>query len=323
MVTFESINKPNSLIGVGLRHLHYNQALDNDNPLNQDIDFVEIHAENFFVEGGIKRKLLDEICDKYELSVHGTSLGLGSLLPLPDATLDKFCQLIEYTQASMISEHLCFNRAQVNGKVVHTGDLLPLAFNTQTLDAVCFNVSALQDRVKRPILIENLSAYLDMTSLQLKQEFNRNSGYDDFTELEFIHSLCDQTGCGLLVDINNMIVNEINYSNNSRKPTPFNTDHAYLNIVNKLKAIEPKFVGEIHLAGFSSQQVEGFVVDDHAQPVSELCWRLYEQALLHFGPVATLVEWDNNLPAWEVLTAEAKKASAIMKGHYPIKPVND
>ncbi len=311
MVTFDSVNKPNSLIGVGLRHLHYNEALDDQNLHNQGIDFVEIHAENFFVEGGIKRALLDDICSKYELSVHGTSLGLGSLVPLPKSTIEKFTQLIEYTQPSLISEHLCFNRAQFNGQIVHTGDLLPLAFNKQALDAVCFNVGAVQDAIKRPILIENLSAYLDVSATELEGSSN------EFTELEFIHSLCQQTGCGLLVDINNMIVNEMNMWNHSAKSTLFCVDNAFTNIINKLKAIEPKYVGEIHLAGFSRQQVEGFIVDDHAHPVSELCWRLYEQALIHFGPVATLVEWDNNLPTWAVLTEEAKKASTIMNEHYP------
>lgn len=292
MTSFSAIPQPKALIGLGLRHSHYAQALSN-NPINQQIDFVELHAENFFAAGGIALELLSDVSEKYQVSIHGTSLGLGSNMSVPDRTLEQFAQVVNLTQATWVSEHLCFNRAQVNGQTLHSGDLLPLAYNQGSLNILSDNVSQVQDKLKRPILIENLSAYLEASALDSAQQ-------DDMTEFEFLIALCKKAGCGLLLDINNLIVNALNQGQKNI------VQHVYSHI----KTIPPSLVGEIHLAGFSENQVNGFIVDDHANAVSDQCWALYEETKGLFGNVPTLIEWDNDLPAWEVLVSEAQKARA-------------
>jgi uncharacterized protein (UPF0276 family) len=290
LIPFAAIPRSNSLIGVGLRHPHYTQALS-DIPLNKHIDFVELHAENFFAKGGIALELLYDAAQKYAISIHGTSLGLGSNMPVPADTLEQFAQVVEVSQAKWVSEHLCFNRAMINGRIMHSGDLLPLAYNQASLKVLATNIGQVQDRLKRPILIENLSAYISVSAIDATQQ-------DDMSEFEFLIALCKLAGCGLLLDINNLIVNALNQKQSSV------IDHVYAN----MQKIPAKLVGEIHLAGFSNKQVNGFIVDDHAHAVSGQCWTLYKKAKGLFGNVPTLIEWDNNLPEWEVLVGEAQKA---------------
>jgi uncharacterized protein (UPF0276 family) len=290
LIPFSAIPQPNSLIGVGLRHYHYTQALS-DSPINKHIDFVELHAENFFAKGGIALELLHDAAQKYAISIHGTSLGLGSNMPVPIDTLEQFAQVVEVSKAKWVSEHLCFNRAKVNGQIMHSGDLLPLAYNQTSLSVLATNIAQVQDRLKRPILIENLSAYISASTIDATQQ-------DDMREFEFLIALCKQAGCGLLLDINNLIVNALNQKQSNV------IEHVY----SSMQQIPPNLVGEIHLAGFSNKQVNGFIVDDHANAVSEQCWALYKKAKTLFGNVPTLIEWDNNLPDWEVLVGEAQKA---------------
>ena len=290
MKPFITKTQPNSPVGVGLRHSHYTQALE-DTELNNSIDFVELHAENFFVNGGIAHELLNDIAQKYAISVHGTSLGLGSNLPVPKEVLQQFAQLVALTNAQWVSEHLCFNRAVVNGEVLHSGDLLPLAYNQASLDVLVNNVVQVQDTIKRPILIENLSAYVSASQID-------NSAVNEMSEVTFLRALCKQAGCGLLLDINNLIVNALNQKQANI------VEHVY----GILQQIPAELVGEIHLAGFSDNTVNGFIVDDHANAVSAQCWQLYQKAKELFGNVPTLIEWDNNLPSWDTLVGEAQKA---------------
>lgn len=290
MTPFSATPKPNALIGVGLRHSHYSQALS-DNTLNQHVDFVELHAENFFAQGGIALTLLSDISEKYQVSIHGTSLGLGSNMPVPNDVLKRFAQVVEVSQAKWVSEHLCFNRAQVNGQTLHSGDLLPLAYKQESLDILANNIAQVQDTLGRPILIENLSAYIKASDLDSNQA-------DDMSEFEFLIALCQQAGCGLLLDINNLIVNALNQQQDNI------VEHVY----SQIQTLPAHIVGEIHLAGFSDKQVNGFIVDDHANAVSEQCWELYKKTKNLFGNVPTLIEWDNDLPTWEVLVNEAQKA---------------
>jgi uncharacterized protein (UPF0276 family) len=287
---FSATAQSNSLIGVGLRHAHYTEALS-DNAINKYIDFVELHAENFFAKGGITHELLIDTAQKYALSIHGTSLGLGSNMPVPTAILEQFAHVVEISNAKWVSEHLCFNRAIVNGQVMHSGDLLPLAYNQRSLATLDTNIAQVQDRLKRPILIENLSAYISASAIDPTQQ-------DEMNEFEFLIALCKQTGCGLLLDINNLIVNALNQKKSNV------IEHVFAS----MQQIPADLVGEIHLAGFSKQHVNGFIVDDHANAVSEQCWVLYKKAKSLFGDVPTLIEWDNNLPQWEVLVGEAQKA---------------
>lgn len=283
-------SKPNALVGVGLRHSHYSQALSN-NTINDTIDFVELHAENFFAAGGIAKELLRDVSNKYQVSIHGTSLGLGSNMPVPKDTLEQFASVVEYTGAKWVSEHLCFNRAHVNGQTLHSGDLLPLAYNQKSLLILRDNITQVQDRLNRPILIENLSAYIEASAFDCNER-------DDLCEMEFLIELCETAGCGLLLDINNLIVNAINQGH----------EEVVTHVYSQLKTLPKTLIGEIHLAGFSDKQVNGFIVDDHANAVSKQCWSLYEKTKQLFGNVPTLIEWDNNLPTWEVLVNEAQKA---------------
>ena len=290
MTPFSATSQPNTKIGVGLRHSHYSQALSNS-PLNHQIDFVELHAENFFAEGGIALTLLKDISEKYQVSIHGTSLGLGSNMPVPNEVLKRFAQVLEVSDAKWVSEHLCFNRAQVNGQILHSGDLLPLAYNQESLRILTNNIAQVQDTLGRPILIENLSAYIKASALDKNQS-------DDMSECEFLIALCQKAGCGLLLDINNLIVNAVNQGH----------DNIVAHVYSQIKTLPAHIVGEIHLAGFSDKQINGFIVDDHANAVSQQCWELYKKSKDLFGNVPTLIEWDNDLPTWEVLVGEAQKA---------------
>lgn len=283
----------NNLVGVGLRHSHYNDALS-QNPLNEHIDFIEIHAENFFASGGISQALLKDIANKYKVSVHGTSLGLGSSAKVPQDILQQFTKVVNNSQAFLVSEHLCFNRIQTPQGMFHSGDLLPLAYNNEALNILTANIQLVQDSLKRPILIENLSAYLAASEID-------KHVHDSMSEIEFLIALSKQSGCGLLLDLNNLMVNALNQG----------LENPVQTIYQNIQALPSQIIGEIHLAGFSEQTVEGFIVDDHANYVSEQCWQLY--ALLHnkIGPKPTLVEWDNQLPEWHELVGEALKAKEI------------
>jgi uncharacterized protein (UPF0276 family) len=290
---FQAKPQTQPLIGVGLRHPHYTSSLS-DLPINKHIDFVEIHAENFFAQGGISQTLLADVAAKYKVSVHGTSLGLGSGLPVPHDTLEQFAQVVDVSHAFLVSEHLCFNRAKVGDRILHSGDLLPLAYNQASLDLLTQNIEQVQTRLQRPILIENLSAYIQAHEIDANET-------DEFSEMAFLTALCKQAGCGLLLDLNNLIVNALN----QKLASPVQ------NIIDNIAQLPSHLIGEIHLAGFSPKQVQGFIVDDHASAVSAQCWQLYENALARFGNVPTLIEWDNNLPEWEVLVAQADKARAL------------
>jgi uncharacterized protein (UPF0276 family) len=318
-----SITKPSSPIGVGLRHSHYSEALASALPSSDSsqcgsnetlpqVDFVEVHAENFFAAGGATHSLIQDIAQKYPLSVHGTSLGLGSSLPVPKDILQQFSKLVKDTQPMLVSEHLCFNRAKVNGKILHSGDLLPIAYNSESLDTIVSHIQQVQESIQRPLLIENLSAYIAPS--QLDQQCK-----DDMTEFEFLVKMCEAAGCGLLLDLNNLIINELNRK--SLDPLAI--------IQARLDEVPSHIVGEIHLAGFTqrsqsnrenskreasnydtSNQIQ-FIIDDHGAPVSEQCWQLYQYALQKFPGTPTLVEWDTQIPEWSVLVEETSKARSI------------
>lgn len=340
--------KPNSLIGVGLRHSHYSEALssvsaspDGSNSDSTSVDFVEVHAENFFAAGGATHSLIHDIADRYPLSIHGTSLGLGSVLPVPKDVLQQFSALVKSTQPMLVSEHLCFNRAQVNGTILHSGDLLPIPYNTASLKTIVAHIQQVQESIQRPLLIENLSAYISPSkvisnrNIPISDQLEGQSGAeredeiiaqlaaqaphsvhnnDDMTEFEFLNNMCEAAGCGLLLDLNNLIINELNL----KTPKPLDA------IQQRLKTLPAHIVGEIHLAGFTEQlpvsnssrasaEQPHFIIDDHGAPVSEQCWALYYYALQLFPGTPTLVEWDTQIPEWSVLVNEASKARAIAR----------
>ena len=300
--------KPNPVIGVGLRHSHYPNLLQGD---KQNVDFVEVHAENFFAKGGASRAVLQDVIERYPLSLHGTSLGLGSTSAVPQDVLSQFAELVQLTNPMLVSEHLCFNRASISStgksaQVVHSGDLLPIPYNQASLDNIVSHIQQVQDRIGREVLIENLSAYIKPSQLVADAR-------DSMTEFEFLVEMCGKAGCGLLLDLNNLIINELNLvnstssTNNAASTSSFSLD----NIKEQLTLLPPHLVGEIHLAGYTSSKQQAFIIDDHGAPVSSQCWDLYECALQHFDDTPTLVEWDTQIPEWSVLLAEANKARHI------------
>ncbi len=275
-------------VGVGLRHAHYQAAFEE--PAN--IDFVEVHSENFYAKGGATQALLQNVFEQYAVSFHGTSMGLGSLAPIPPQATQKLVDLCSHYSPKFISDHACFNWGHIGlgpaqEQLVHGGDLLPIAFNSTSLQNFADNVEALQDQLKRPILIENLSAYLAV-------------GDNTLDETEFLNALCEKTGCGLILDINNLIVNAHNQQIDAQ---PYAEQY--------IKSIRSSAVQEIHLAGCTPMPIGEIMVDDHAMPVPDAVWQAYSFAMQTLGSRPTLVEWDNALPSWQTLIAEADKARSV------------
>lgn len=275
-----------SKVGVGLRHPHYREALLG----TSSIDFVEVHAENYFAQGGLASELLSALTELYPMSLHSTSMGLGSAQGINTEYLGKLKKLAERINPILISDHACFTWSHFNGRSVHAGDLLPLEFTHESLKVMAENIDRVQSLLGRQILVENLSAYVAFNTSQM-------------SETEFLSELVERTGCGLLVDLNNLIVNARNFSR--REP---------LAVAGQwLAQIPQKSVAEIHLAGYSQVAPGELIIDDHSQPVSDECWTLYADAIERFGAVTTLIEWDNELPSWETLLTQAQQAKAVMQ----------
>lgn len=287
---FKSENKV--AIGVGLRHPHYADvlapSLNIEASDSMQIDFVEVHSENFFAQGGASRALIKEVAEKYPVSLHSTSLGLGSKASIAGGYLESLSELANIVNPFLMSDHAAFSWSEVEGKSVHAGDLLPIAFNEKNLKNMANNIDAVQQLTGQRLLIENLSAYLQPKESML-------------AETEFLVALTELTQCGLLIDLNNLLVNANNFSDISA------LEYAQ----DWLQKIPAHVVGEIHLAGFTPVAEGELAIDDHSQPVSDHCWQLYEFALQRFGAVPTLIEWDNNLPSWQELLLEAHKARIV------------
>jgi uncharacterized protein (UPF0276 family) len=272
------------LIGVGLRHQHFTEALTT--PSN--IDFVEVHSENFFAQGGATQNVLAQANEKYDISLHSTAMGLGSAQGVPNHYLQKLKELASTCKPILMSDHAFFSWSQLKGQQVHAGDLLPLAYSEQTLKVLAHNIDSVQQSLGRSLLVENLSAYIQYSHACM-------------SETEFLVRLAELTGCKLLVDLNNIIVTANNI--NSAQPLAYAQQW--------LAEIPTTMVGEIHLAGFTKVKEGELIIDDHSQAVSSQGWHLYRHALERFGKIPTLVEWDNNLPSWQTLLAEADKARTI------------
>jgi len=280
-----------NIVGVGLRHEHYYDAINH--PAN--IDFVEVHAENLFMQGGIVKDLIHSAKKHYDLSIHATSLGLGSITAPCDSAVDTLKGLVSEFDPLLVSDHACFNRALVHGKQIHTGDLLPLRYNRMSLDILSRHVDQVQLALGRPILIENLSAYIAPSS-------------EDMPEFAFLAELSKKTGCKLLLDLNNILVNQHNNAVfKSRALTKPDVSKA----IQSLQPISSEMIGEIHLAGTTPVGPGELMVDDHARTVSDSCWLFYRDVIQTYGPAPTLIEWDQDLPDWTNLVELALKAKAI------------
>ena len=274
--------------GVGWRHPHYAELLET----RPALDFLEVHSENFFADGGAALALLQQARASYPISLHGVGLALGSAAGVDPWHLDQLVRLAERIAPVRISDHACFARAAVNGREVHAADLLPIPFNQESLDVFCRNVQQVQDRLKRPLLVENLSAYITLAG-------------SDRSETDFLGELVQRTGCALLVDVNNIYVNALNarIAGAQDAADPLRACERWL------AQLPAGAVGEIHLAGHCV--MEDIVIDDHGSRVADEVWQLYAHAVKRFGPVPTLIEWDTAIPSLAVLLGEAERARRL------------
>lgn len=259
--------------GIGLRPPHY-QAVLADKPA---IDWVEIISENFLVAGGNPRAVLRQVRTRMPVVMHGVSLSLGSVDPLDEAYLADLGALAREIEPAWISDHLCWS--SFGG---HTGhDLWPLPFTEEALAHVATRVATVQERLGRPILVENVSSYLRFA-------------HSSMPEWEFLAALTERTGCGLLLDVNNIFVSASNHGFDAR---------AFL------QGIPLGCVGQIHLAGHRDEGTH--LLDTHDHPVCEGVWELYAAAIARFGGVATLIERDDDIPPLAEVVAESHRAAAL------------
>ena len=271
-------------MGIGLRQPHYDALLREPPRLG----FVEVHAENFFADGGAALAVLHAARERWPVSLHGVGLSLGSAAGLDDWHLDRLHRLVQRIEPVRVSDHACFARAprRAGAAPVHANDLLPVAHTEAALDILVANVQRVQERLKRPILVENLSAYLRWAD-------------DVMTEPDFFNRLARRSGCGLLLDLNNLVVNALNDGVDEVAAACAWVD-----------AIDPAIVGEIHLAGY--HDAGDIVIDDHGSRVRDNVWQVYRHALQRLGPRPTLLEWDTDLPALAVLLDEAARAARLL-----------
>ena len=274
--------------GIGLRFRHH-QAVADERP---DVAWFEVHTENY-MGGGIAPRYLDRIRRDYPISLHGVGLSLGSADGLDAAHLARVRSVVDRVEPGLVSEHLSWSA--VGG--TYLADLLPLPMTEEALAVVCRHVDQVQTCLKRRILIENPSTYLRFL-------------HSSIPEWEFLAQVAQRTGCGILCDVNNIYVSACNHG---------------WDAMCYLAALPPASIGEIHLAGHSIRQLDQgrtLRIDDHGSRVAVEVWTLYRAALKRFGPVPTLIEWDTEVPALEVLMEEAATAEAFLEeqGHESIYP---
>lgn len=263
--------------GIGLRAPHYSDVLETLPP----VGWLEVHSENYFGAGGKPLYYLERLRAHYPLSLHGVGLSLGSTDALNARHLERLKALIQRFEPALVSEHLSWS--SISGHYLN--DLLPLPYTEEALAHLVRRVSQVQEFLERQLLIENISSYLHYTESTIP-------------EWEFITALSERSGCGLLLDVNNIYVSACNHGFD---PGIY------------LQAIPPAAVREIHLAGFTINRFEDgeILIDTHNQRVAPQVWTLYRQAIRRFGNIPTLIEWDMDLPTLEVLVAEARQADRI------------
>jgi len=267
-------------VGIGLRAPHVAQVL----ATRPHVPWFEVHTENYFDEGGAARDALDAVAEHYPLSLHGVGLSLGGTDPLDRAHLAKVKRLVDRLRPALVSEHASWG--SVRGR--HFNDLLPLPYTRETLGHLAERVCAVQDALGRRILVENISTYYRFPESVVP-------------EAEFLACLSIRTGCGLILDVNNVYVDACNHGLDAR---------AFL------RTLPRDAVGEMHLAGFERRG--GLLVDTHGARVDPAVWSLYEEAVARFGEVPTLVEWDTDIPDFAVLLEEAARASVIQGARHDL-----
>jgi uncharacterized protein len=266
--------------GVGLKPEYFRTIVESA-PV---VSFFEIHAENYMVDGGAFHHYLTQIRENYPLSIHGVGLSIGGEAPLDTDHLDRLAALLDRYAPASFSEHLAWSSH--NGTFVN--DLLPLPYDRKTLKRVCVHIDQVQTHLGRQMLLENPATYLEFAASSM-------------SEAEFITEVIRTTGCGLLLDVNNVYVSCINHH---RDPNAY------------IQALPLSATREIHLAGFAQDRDEAgypLLIDHHGSPVAESVWHLYQFALSLTGPVATLIERDNDIPPFKVLLAEALRAEQFLQ----------
>jgi uncharacterized protein (UPF0276 family) len=257
-------------IGIGLRAPHYRDFLEQ----RPKVDWLEVHTENYFDRGSRDSHVLQQLREHYPVSLHGVGLGIGSARGFSERHLARVREVVERIEPVLVSEHLCWGAVDDR----HLNDLLPLPLTPEALELVCERVHRVQDALRRRILLENVSTYVRYRA-------------DVMGETEFLAEVARRTGCGVLLDVNNLYVNQCNHGEDAQLA---------------MESVEPSSVGEIHLAGHLV--TDEAVIDHHGARVDDKVWRLYEHALERFGSVPTLIEWDTDIPALDVLLVEAQRA---------------
>jgi uncharacterized protein (UPF0276 family) len=248
-----------------------------------------VHSENFFAAGGESLRVLEAVRERYPVSLHGVGLSLGSSDDLSGRHLAKLKRLVERIEPAAVSEHLCWS--SVDGRFLN--ELLPLPHTEEALAALCIRIDRVQNFLGRSIMVENVSSYLRFAGAEMP-------------EWTFLAELARRSGCQLLLDVNNIHVSAANHGFDAR---------------DYLRAIPAERVGEIHLAGY--EQVDDFLFDTHSRPVYPAVWELYGEALARLGPRPTLIEWDSDIPAFDVLQEEMHKADRLLATATETRHVRD
>jgi uncharacterized protein len=245
--------------------------------------FFEVHAENYMGAGGPPHRALETLRRDFSISMHGVCMSIGGERPLDKAHLARFQHLVERYEPALVSEHLAWSTHET----IYFNDLLPLPYTDATLHRVCDHIDQIHEAIRRPMLLENPSTYVSLAESTM-------------SETDFIRRVARRTGCGLLLDVNNVFVSATNYG---------------FSALDYLSDFPLANVGEIHLAGHAEQsddEGELLLIDSHNGPVADAVWKLFEIVVSRCGPVPTLVEWDSNIPDWPILKAEAAAAQAIL-----------
>jgi uncharacterized protein len=264
--------------GVGLKPEHYDDILES----RPDIGWFEIHPENYMGDGGAPHFYLSRIRARYPISFHGVGLSIGSAGPVDKTHLARLGRLLRRYEPAMFSEHLAWSTHDGS----YLNDLLPLPYTAETLNTVCRHIDEVQSALQRRMLIENPSTYFQDCEMG---------------ETDFLAEVARRTGCGLLLDVNNVFVSA---SNNGFEAEDY------------IDAFPAAHVGEIHLGGYADTQDDDggtFLIDTHDREVKDAVWALYQRAIARIGVVPTLIEWDTDVPAWPMLHAEAVRADAELR----------
>jgi uncharacterized protein (UPF0276 family) len=280
-----NINLPNPGLGLGLRNQHFDYILKN----KPQVDWFEIISENFMDSGGKPRYILKQIVEHYPVVMHGVSLSIGSTDPLNFEYLQRLKNLAGEINPLWISDHLCWTGVQS----INSHDLLPVPLNEESLKHICERIKIVQDFLGRKMIFENPSTYLSFTNSTI-------------AEYDFLRMMCEETNCGLLLDVNNVYVSAFNNGFDSKE---------YIN------RLPHSNIVQMHIAGH--QHCGDYIIDTHDSKVENEVWNLFAQAWQLTGGVATLLEWDNHIPDFEAYHAELLKAKQFMSGFNSIALVKE